>query len=86
MSGGDLPCYLKENPEADRLGLVGVPSVVLIPRSLMVPVIRCRQRPLPPPFLQRDPWGPQGGMRFFYFSFYHHVNTRPAKRPCGPLW
>ena len=65
MSGGDLPYYLKENPDADRLGLVGVPSVAFIQCSLQVPVIRCRQRPLPPPFLQRDPWGPQGSMRLF---------------------
>ena len=51
MSGGDLPDYLKKNPDADRFGLVSIPFVVLIPRSLAVPVIRCRQRPPPPPFL-----------------------------------
>ena len=34
MSGGDLPDYIKKNPDADRLGIVGVSSVMLIPRSL----------------------------------------------------
>jgi len=29
MSGGELRPYIKSNPEADRLGLVGVPPVVL---------------------------------------------------------
>jgi len=27
MSGGHLPEYLRENPGADRLGLVGIPPV-----------------------------------------------------------
>jgi len=40
MSGGDLPEYLKKNSGANRLGLVGVPSVVFIPRSLQLPAIR----------------------------------------------
>jgi len=30
-SGGDLPDYIKRNPGADYLGLVGVPPVVVIP-------------------------------------------------------
>jgi len=80
MSGGDLPDFLKKNPDADRLGLVRVPYVVLIPRSLPVPVIRCRQRPLPPPFLQRDSRGPQGSMRLFYSSFHRRIDTRRGSR------
>ena len=28
MSGGDLPGYIENNPNADRLGLVGVPPIV----------------------------------------------------------
>ena len=42
MSGGDLPDYLKKNPDADRLESVGAPSVASIPRSLQIPVIRRR--------------------------------------------
>ena len=34
MSGEDLSSYVRENPDADRLGLVGVPSVMAIQRSL----------------------------------------------------
>ena len=34
MSGGDLPDYIKKNPDADRLGLVGVPPVAIAPGSL----------------------------------------------------
>jgi serine/threonine protein kinase len=30
MSGGDLRDYIKKNPDANRLGLVGVPPVALI--------------------------------------------------------
>ena len=29
MPGGDLPDYIKKNPSADQLGLVGVPPIVL---------------------------------------------------------
>ena len=32
MSGGDLPGYIKKQPDADRLGLVGVDSAVFIRR------------------------------------------------------
>ena len=32
MPGGDLPGYIKEYPDVDRPGLVGVPPVVFIPR------------------------------------------------------
>ena len=31
MPGGDLPEYIKKNPDADRLGLVNSPAVVLNP-------------------------------------------------------
>jgi len=30
MPGGDLLEYIKKNPDADRLGLVGIPPVVLV--------------------------------------------------------
>ena len=32
MSGGDLLEHIRKHPEVDRLGLVGVPPVVLVPR------------------------------------------------------
>jgi hypothetical protein len=34
MSGGDLPDYIKKNPDADRLKLVRAPPIVSIPCSL----------------------------------------------------
>lgn len=34
ISGGELRGYIQRNPNADRLRLVGVPPVVLIPHSL----------------------------------------------------
>jgi len=39
MSGGDLPEYIKKHSNADHLGLVGVPSIVYLPRSLPLPAI-----------------------------------------------
>ena len=42
MSGGDLPEYIKNNSDADLLGLVGVPSVLLITCSL--PLLAFRRR------------------------------------------
>jgi len=46
--------------DADRLRLVGMPPVMFVPRLPPLPVIRHRQGPLLPPFLQCDSWGPQG--------------------------
>lgn len=40
MPGGDLPRYIKNNPDADRLGLVGILPVAFISYSLLVPAIR----------------------------------------------
>ena len=34
MSGGDLPGYIEKQANADRLRLVGVLVVALVPRSL----------------------------------------------------
>ena len=31
MSGGDLPGYIEDNPNTDRLKLVGIPPVFVIP-------------------------------------------------------
>ena len=42
MSGGDLPEYIKNNSDADLLGLVGVHSVLLITCSLALLAFRCR--------------------------------------------
>jgi len=36
---GDLPKYIKKNSDVDRLGLVGVPPVVLVSRLLSLLVI-----------------------------------------------
>jgi len=60
MSGGDLPRYVKNNSDADLLGLVGVPPVSFIACLSPSPVIRCREWPLLPSLPQCDSWGHQG--------------------------
>jgi len=60
MSGGDLLEHIRKHPEVDRLGLVGAPPVVLVPRLPSLPAIRRREGPRLPSLLQCDPWGPQG--------------------------
>ena len=62
MSGGDLPGYVKKNPNADRLKLVGVPPIIFTLCLLSLPAIRCRKGHLLPPLVQCGPWRPQGGM------------------------
>ena len=62
MPGGDLPGYIKKNPKADRLKLVGVPPVVITLCLLPLSAIRRCEGPLLPPLLQCDSRGPQGGM------------------------
>lgn len=42
MPGGDLPEYIKKHPDADRLDLVGIPSIVFVTHSLPLPGIRRR--------------------------------------------
>ena len=69
MPGGDLPEYIKKNPDVDRIRLVGAPPIVFILRSLLLPDDRCCQGPLLPPLLQRSPRGPQGSMWFFQVTF-----------------
>ena len=82
MSSGDLPEYIKEHPNADRLELVGGPSIASILCLLPSPAIWRHQGPLLPPLLQRDSWGPQGSTWIFDISL-HCIDTRPAKHPCG---
>jgi len=60
VPGGDLPSHIRGNPDADRLGLVGVPAVAFIPRSHQPQAVRrCPGTLLPPP-PQHGSWGPQG--------------------------
>ena len=42
VSGGNLLGYVQKNPDADQLRLVGVPSVVVVQRIILLPVIRRR--------------------------------------------
>ena len=65
MPGGDLPEYIKNNPDVNRIRLVGAPPIVFILRSLLLPDDRCCQGPLLPPLLQRNPRGPQGSTWVF---------------------
>ena len=51
MPGGDLPEYIRKNPEVNRLGLVCLPPVVFTPRLLALLAIRRHQGPLLSPLL-----------------------------------
>jgi len=62
MVGGDLPGYIKGNPDAERVGLVGVSLGVFIPCLLQSLAMRYHQGPLLPPFLPCDSRKPQGSM------------------------
>jgi len=42
MSGGDLPEYIKKHPNADRLGLVSLPSAMFIQNLFLLPALRRR--------------------------------------------
>ena len=64
MPDGNLQNYIKKNPDMDRVGVVGVPPVVIIPCLLTSPAIRHRQGSFLPPPLQRDSRGPQGSTCF----------------------
>jgi hypothetical protein len=61
VSDGTLDKYITENPNVDRLKLVGDPPIVVVPRLLQPLAIRRRKGPLLPPLAQCDPWGSQGG-------------------------
>jgi len=69
MPGGDLPEYIKKNPDVDRIGLVGALPVVFILRLLSLPDMRCCEGSLLSPFLQRGPRGPQGSTWLFQVPF-----------------
>jgi hypothetical protein len=86
MSGGHLLAYIQNNTEADRLGLVCIPLVVVIPRSLPSPAVRRSQGPPLPPLPQCHSRGPQGCAWALQILFRHRTNARPAKHPCGRLW
>ena len=83
MCGGDLTEYITKNPDADRPSLVRVPPTVMYGAFTPSPAIRCRRRPQLPPLLQCNPWRSQGSTRLPLISFHHHIDTQPAKRPCG---
>ena len=53
-SDEDLTDYIKNHLEADRLSLVGTPSVALFGELTPSPVIRCRRRSQLPPLLLCD--------------------------------
>ena len=75
MPGGQRLEYIGNNPDADRLGLVGGLLVVLTSFSLLPLAIRRRQGPLLPPLLQCDSWKPQGGTWLFQTPLPRHTNT-----------
>ena len=65
MPGGDLPVYIKKNPDVDRLQLVGVPPPVFIQYLFQPPVIQRCEGTLLPPLLQCDSRGSQGSKWLF---------------------
>jgi serine/threonine protein kinase len=56
MSGGDLLDYIKKNPDANRLGLAGVPPVAFILYLLSLLVIGRRYGSPLPSLLRCNPW------------------------------
>ena len=62
MSGGHLLGYIKNNSDADRLGLASILPVLFALHLLPLPVIWRRQWALLPPLLQYNSWRPQGCM------------------------
>ena len=40
VSGGNLPGYVQQHPDADQLRLVGVPSLVIVQRIILLPAVR----------------------------------------------
>ena len=85
MSGGDLPEYIKKRPDANRVGLVGVPHVGLIPSLLPLTAIRRREGPLLSSFLPYNSRRPQGSAWSFQVLLHHHINIQQAKHPCERL-
>ena len=59
MRGGNLTNYLNKNADADELGLVGVPIVVMILRLLWSQVARYYGGYQLHPLSQVDSWRPQ---------------------------
>ena len=62
MPGGDLPGYIKKNPNVDRLKLVGVPPIVITLCLLSLSAIGHHKWPPLPPLLQCGSRRPQGSM------------------------
>ena len=83
MPGGDLMEYIKRHPDADSLGLVGVPLLWLILPSLPLPAVRCRRRSSHSPLPQHSSWRSQGSVWLFQTSYYRRIDTSPAEHPCG---
>lgn len=75
MSGGHLLDHIKENPDADRLRLVGIFLVILTPHSLLLLAMRFSQWPLLSPLLQHRSWGPQGCMWLSQASICYRTDT-----------
>ena len=65
MSDMDLTGYIRNHPDADRLSLVGVPSIVLRDVLTPSPVIRRRERRQLLALLRRHSRGSQGGTWLF---------------------
>ena len=80
-SDEDLTDYIKNHLEADRLSLVGTPSVALFGELTPSPVIRCRRRSQLPPLLLCDPWESQRSTPLSCISSRHYTDTYTAKRP-----
>ena len=85
MPGGTLPDYIKKNPGADRLRLVGIHPAASFPCLFCSIAIRSRKWS-PPSSLpqhysqrhQRSTWSSE-------ISLHRCIDTRLVKHPCGRL-
>jgi serine/threonine protein kinase len=69
MSGGNLSEHIRDHPDANRLGLVSLPSFVF--HSIFTPAlgIRYRRRPALSSLSQYNPWRPQRSTWLIRFCF-----------------
>ena len=85
MPGGNLTEYLMRNPRLgapDRLRLVGVPLILMIPCLLRLPVAQYYEGPRLPPLSRGDSWRPQAGTLLFRILI-DHIDALQGKHTRG---
>jgi prepilin-type processing-associated H-X9-DG protein len=85
MPGGDLPRYIKNHPDTNRLELVSVPDVVCITRLLQFRYTKSQKAsPTCIPVILY--MGTLKGCVLPLNTSPNRINTWQAKRSCGWLW